>query len=371
MSQTTIPLQFERYLQNQISLGNAPDMNEMIFAYLPDLDLGLPIDRATGLPDVNTWVYQQDIDQQGKLGDNAIAYSVVIPASVEEFTFNAIYLRDKNVNNSCGVIVHKLDETKENGMSSTKSLVQEYDGAAQIADIVIDAQTWQIDYHARLKGIEEDHRLACLDTYGHTMFIDGFEVTQQADPNKYIITSGLVYLGGLRAQSAVETVQTIISKPNKIFIDVNRVGTALSKWVNQLTIVISEIELADYIDEQGTPHFVAKVATINADGSVTDERIKKQEAPSTIYISENKIAVTTNNKLHIFTAHADLKIPNDAGTAFRFAVDDSVDLDAGKCRLLAPEGQKITLKKVPKDIVNILTSGVIFTAVKVNGVWKV
>ena len=34
MSQTAIPLEFERYLQNQISVGDAPDMNEMIFAHI-------------------------------------------------------------------------------------------------------------------------------------------------------------------------------------------------------------------------------------------------------------------------------------------------------------------------------------------------
>ncbi|MBY8288607.1 phage tail protein, partial [Vibrio fluvialis] len=104
MSLTAIPLQFEKYLQNQISVGNGPDMNEMIFAYIPDLDLTQPIDRSQGLPDVSLWVHQQDIDQVGKLGDNALVYSVVIPGSVDAFTFNAIYLRDKNVPNSCGMV---------------------------------------------------------------------------------------------------------------------------------------------------------------------------------------------------------------------------------------------------------------------------
>ncbi|HGS4994279.1 TPA: phage tail protein, partial [Vibrio cholerae] len=173
MSQTAIPLQFEKYLQNQISVGKAPDMNEMIFAYIPNLDPSQPIDRNQGLPAVSTWVHQQDIDQVGKLGDNALVYSVVIPGSVAAFTFNAIYLRDKNVPNSCGMVVHKATETKEAGMASTKSLMQQYTGAAQIAGITVDAQTWQIDYQARLLGIEEDMRLANLDNYGHTAFIQG------------------------------------------------------------------------------------------------------------------------------------------------------------------------------------------------------
>ncbi|CAH8211928.1 hypothetical protein VAE016_370779 [Vibrio aestuarianus] len=102
MSQTAIPNEFAKYMQNQISVGLAPDMNEMIFAHIPDLDPSQPIDPTQGLPSVGTWVHQQDIDQLGKLGDNALVYSTIIEND-KEFTFNAIYLRDKNVSNSCGM----------------------------------------------------------------------------------------------------------------------------------------------------------------------------------------------------------------------------------------------------------------------------
>ncbi|AGN34226.1 tail fiber protein [Vibrio phage VD1] len=276
MSLTAIPLQFEKYLQNQISVGNAPDMNEMIFAYLPDLDLSEPIDREQGLPAVAYWVHQQDIDQVGKVGDNALVYSVVIPSSVAAFTFNAIYLRDKNVPNSCGMVVHKADETKEDGMASTKSLMQQYTGAAQIAGINVDAATWQIDYQARLFGIEEDMRLANLDNYGHTAFVDGFNVNQQADPTKYAISAGVAYVGGLRAVLDAEVIQTINTKPNGIYLDVVRMGTVLSEWQNIVTIRLSEAELVDYLDGNNQQHYVAKLAGINADGSVADWRVKGQ-----------------------------------------------------------------------------------------------
>lgn len=274
MSQTAIPLQFEKYLQNQISVGKAPDMNEMIFAYIPNLDPSQPIDRSQGLPAVSTWVHQQDIDQVGKLGDNALVYSVVIPGSVAAFTFNAIYLRDKSVPNSCGMVVHKATETKEAGMASTKSLMQQYTGAAQIAGITVDAQTWQIDYQARLLGIEDDMRLVNLDNYGHTAFIQGFDVTQQADPAKYKVAPGVVYVGGLRAELKNEVIQTISAKPTGLYIDVVRTGTVLSKWQNIVTIRASETQLTDYIDQNQQQHYVARLAGINADGSVEDWREK-------------------------------------------------------------------------------------------------
>ncbi|MDV2381251.1 phage tail protein [Vibrio cholerae] len=278
MSQTAIPLQFEKYLQNQISVGKAPDMNEMIFAYIPNLDPSQPIDRNQGLPAVSTWVHQQDIDQVGKLGDNALVYSVVIPGSVAAFTFNAIYLRDKNVPNSCGMVVHKATETKEAGMASTKNLMQQYTGAAQVAGITVDAQTWQIDYQARLLGIEEDMRLANLDNYGHTAFIQGFDVTQQADPAKYKVAPGVVYVGGLRAELKNEVIQTISAKPTGLYIDVVRTGTVLSKWQNIVTVRASATPLTDYVDQNQQQHYVARLAGINGNGSITDWRVKTDNA---------------------------------------------------------------------------------------------
>lgn len=274
MSQTAIPLEFERYVQNVISTGGHIDMNEMIFAYIPDLDPSEPIDRSQGLPDVGLWVHQQDIDQVGKMGDNALAYSVVVTADVAEFTFNALYLRDKNVPNSCGMVVHKADETKELGMASTKNLVQAYQGIAELAGIEVDAGTWQIDYQARLIGIDEDHRKACLDNYGHTAFVDGYDVEAQADPTKYKVLPGTAYVGGLRAVLADEIILTVTDKPTGLYVDVTRQGTALSVWQNIVTIVVSDVELNDYVDEQGNQHYVARLAGIGADGEVEDWRVK-------------------------------------------------------------------------------------------------
>ena len=265
-------------MQEKINAGYGPDMNEMIFAYIPDLDLAAPIDRATGLPDPSTWVHKQSIDQVGKVGESALAYSVVIQSSVAEFTFNAIYLHDKNVVNSCGVIVHKISETKEDGMSSTKSLLQAYSGAAELTGITVNAETWQIDYQARLHGIDDDHRLSCLDIYGEAAFIDGFKVIKQTLQNKYLVTAGVAYIGGLRTVTEDDIVQTITSKPSDIYIDAYRAGSALSSFTNNVSIFTSQTEKNNYIDAGGNKHYVAKIATINVDGSVSDKTTLKAGA---------------------------------------------------------------------------------------------
>lgn len=275
MSQTAIPLEFEQYLQNKFSLKQPTDLNEIIFAMIPDLDLSQPIDRTVSLPPLEQWVFQQDVDQIGKSGSNAVVYSVVIPGSTEQFTFNAMFLRDKNVPNSCGMVVYKATETKETGMALTKSMLMQFDGAAAAANVTIDAATWQIDYQARLKGMDEDHRLSCLDNYGHTAFVDGFDVTRhEIDQTKYLIAPGVAYVGGLRIQNALSTVQTVDSKPTTLWVDVYRDGTALSQHENLFQIVATTDDLVDYTDSENRPHYVAKLARIEADGSIVDLRVK-------------------------------------------------------------------------------------------------
>ncbi|MEZ8791422.1 phage tail protein [Vibrio splendidus] len=275
MSQTAIPLEFEQYLQNKISLGEPTDLNEIIFAMIPNLDLSKPIDRTVGLPPLELWVYQQDVDQVGKSGINSVVYSVVIQGSQEPFTFNAMFLRDKNVPDSCGMVVYKATETKEVSMALTKSMLMQFDGAASAANVTVDAATWQIDYQARLGGMDEEHRLACLDNYGHTAFVDGFDVTRHdVDQNKYLVAPGVVYVGGLRIQNALVVAHNVTQKPTTLWLDVHRDGTALSTHENQFKVVASSSDLVDYVDDDGLQHYVCKLAGVEADGSVVDLRVK-------------------------------------------------------------------------------------------------
>ncbi|MEZ9441637.1 phage tail protein [Vibrio sp. 10N.222.54.F12] len=274
MSQTAIPLEFEQYLQNKISLGEPTDLNEIIFAMIPNLDLSKPIDRTVGLPPLEQWVYQQDVDQVGKSGINSVVYSVVIQGSQEPFTFNAMFLRDKNVPDSCGMVVYKATETKEVSMALTKSMLMQFDGAASAANVTVDAATWQIDYQARLSGMDEEHRLACLDNYGHTAFVDGFDVTRHGvDQNKYLVAPGVVYVGGLRVQNALVVAHNVTQKPTTLWLDVHRDGTALSTHENQFKVVASSADLVDYADGDGLQHYVCKLAGVEADGSIVDLRV--------------------------------------------------------------------------------------------------
>ncbi len=78
-------------------------------------------------------------------------------------------------------------------------------------------------------------------------------------------------------------------------------------------------------------------------------------------VKKDEIAVTNKNKLHIFTAKADLQIPSDAGRLFKFMVPIS---NTNKCRLLSPIGKKIILNGIEYDSIDIQWQGVIHTIYK-------
>ncbi|WDE11163.1 phage tail protein [Thalassomonas haliotis] len=95
------------------------------------------------------------------------------------------------------------------------------------------------------------------------------------------------------------------------------------------------------------------------------------ESYNSVFIAKDTVANTNRNKLHIFLNHADLQIPDSSGDKFQFMVDDSIDLNTGTCRVLAPSGQQMMVSGITSDIADIQDVGVIHTALKINGVWKV
>ncbi len=298
MSQVVIPLEFERYLQDRIINGQAPDMNEMIFAYLPDLDPEQPIDRHLGLPDPSYWVYQQDIMQQAKLNDDSVIYSVVIPGTVKAFTFNAIYLHDKQTANSCGLVVHKMTETKEPEMSSVRSCVQQYSGAATVANIDVTPESWQIDYQARLYGMDDDLHLACWDLFGDASFLgNGFQI--KVSGSDYLCSPGVGYVGGLRCVNDTQITLANVQAGDGIYLDASWQGNVLSRWTTQWQLVVSATPLTDYVDH-GTQHYVTQIASIKANGSIADLRhlgIDERKLPNATTTSKGVVNLATDGNV--------------------------------------------------------------------------
>ncbi|ELI8130022.1 phage tail protein, partial [Yersinia enterocolitica] len=227
---TAITRAFEHWQAQQI-LNNLPARPDtVIFAHIPGLDSNTEIDRDEGIPDAALIVHREAVAQYGVINDSAVAYSVVLDTRIGDFSFNWIGLVDSASNTLC-MIVHNALQQKiataggVQGNNITRTFVMEFDGAAEASQITVTAQTWQIDFSARLSGIDEITRLANYDYYGHAAFFaDGFSVTKEAD--KYRVNPGLAYIGGIRAL-LTDAVLLDASENNVIYADVSLQGSVL------------------------------------------------------------------------------------------------------------------------------------------------
>ncbi|MFV7560729.1 phage tail protein [Aeromonas sp. PS2Canimalfood6] len=269
---------FEQYWQSSLAAEQPVVLDEFILADIPNLDITSPIDPDAGLPPESQIVHRQNVDQRGRINTNAVAYSIVMDTTVGDFSFNAMYLRNK-ANGVIGMIVYKGRETKlktdqttgQTGNSLVKSMLMGYDQAAEATLTHVDAGTWQIDYAARLRGMDENIRQLQVDLYGHHTFVgDGFKVIEK--DGAFQVTPGVAIVGGLRVELKHPEVIHPGTKPIGVWVDVHRAGSLLSEHQNHFTIITSVADLADHLDGNGYQHYVAKLAIVQADSSVVDGR---------------------------------------------------------------------------------------------------
>ncbi|HHQ4463552.1 TPA: phage tail protein [Aeromonas veronii] len=272
---------FSRYWQECLTNQTPVVLDEFVLANVPDLDPAAPIDPDSGLPPAGQIVHRHKVDQRGRINNDAVAYTIVMDTTVGDFGFNAMYLINK-ATGMVGMIVHKGMETKlktdeaagQTGNSLVKSMLMEYDRAAEATATHVDASTWQIDYAARLRGMDDDLRLQALQFFGPATFYgDGFNLVNAS--GVYKVQPGVAYVGGLRAELNEVKKITPGAKPVGLWLDIYRAGSLLDAWVNHFTLTLSVPDMVDYLDSNGYQHHVAKVAIINADGSVTDVRRKR------------------------------------------------------------------------------------------------
>ncbi|OZG40113.1 hypothetical protein CAK78_20410 [Aeromonas sp. A35_P] len=272
---------FSRYWQECLTNQTPVVLDEFVLAKVPGLDPEAPINPDSGLPPANQIVHRHAVDQRGRINNDAVAYTIVMDTTVGDFSFNAMYLINK-ATGVVGMIVHKGLETKlktneatgQTGNSLVKSMLMEYDRASEATATHVDASTWQIDYAARLRGMDDDLRLQALQFFGPATFYgNGFNLVNES--GVYKVQPGVAYVGGLRAELNEVKKVTPGAKPVGLWLDIYRAGSLLDAWVNHFTLSLSVPDLVDYLDANGHQHHVAKVAIVNANGSVTDVRRKR------------------------------------------------------------------------------------------------
>lgn len=276
MSQTVITCAFEQLKAQQAVTGEAVVLDGFIFANVPNLDISLPIDPNEAIPPDAQIVHRADVALTGVVNDNAVVYSVTLGTAVGDFDFNWVGLVNKT-SNVVAMIVHAPVQSKVanaagvQGNVLTRSFLMEYDGAKKQTNITTPAQTWQIDFTARLDGIDERQRLENADIYGAAAFFgDGYLVGKTG--NQFFVTKGTGYVAGLRTSLADNQNITVTTKPVKVWLDVCWTGSLTSVWNAQSKITVAE-NLTDYM-QNGVQHYVFAVASIDVNGNITDLRPK-------------------------------------------------------------------------------------------------
>src|SRR5471030_20759 len=276
MSQTVITKAFAEWKAQQAIDNKAVVLDEFVFAFIPGQDPNQPIPNTDGLPDADKIVYRQPVSKSGVVNLNAVVYSVVLGTEVGDFDFNWIGLINK-ATGTVGAITHAPTQRKvknasgQQGNTLTRSILMEYAGAQVETQITVPAATWQIDFTARLAGMDEALRLANADIYGAGAFFDTGFLASKNGP-QFFVTKGVGYVGGLRASLGANQNITVTSKPTKVWVDVCFTGTVTSVFQTAITFTVAPT-LANYVTN-GVAHYVFALASIDAAGVITDLRPK-------------------------------------------------------------------------------------------------
>lgn len=273
---SVITTDFERWKAQEAALGKPVALNEFVFANVPGLDPSKDISRDEKLPPAGQIVHRQAVNKAGLASENAVAYSVTLGTDVGDFVFNWIGLINKE-SGTLAMITHAPEQRKiktvdgVQGNVLTRSFLLEFNGAAKETQITTSAETWQIDFTARLAGMDEIQRLANRDIYGAAAFFgDGFLVTKAAE--QYRVTPGAAYIEGLRG--TLEEITTFNNlRDTKIYADFTFQGNLVSKWQTFVKVTTAKT-LAHYQDAAGFQHYVAVIAEIDQNGNITDKRVK-------------------------------------------------------------------------------------------------
>lgn len=276
MSQAVITKAFTEWKAQQ-AINNQPvALDEFIFAYIPGLDADKPIDNTETAPAADKIVYRQVVSKSGVVNENSVVYSVTMGADVGDFDFNWIGLANK-ATGTLAMIIHAPTQRKiknangQQGNVLVRSMLMEYSGAREATEITTPAETWQIYFTARLAAMDERQRRENIDLYGAASFFDaGYLVAKTG--TQYFVTKGTGYLAGLRSVLAANQNITVSTKPVKVWLDVAWMGTLTSIWAVQSKITVAA-DLKDYV-QNGEQHFVFALASIDANGVITDLRPK-------------------------------------------------------------------------------------------------
>lgn len=253
-------------------------INRFVFALIDGLDTGADVDLNETMPTPAEIVHEEPVSGKGYLSPDKVVYSVILGPAVGDFYFNWIGLVSSD--NTLMAVSYTPTQYKYKtvglniGNTLTRNFLLQYADAQAITGIDIPVEAWQVDFMGRFESTEDHQRRDMQTVYGESYFInDGFRVTTNGA--NITVTAGQGYVGGLRATLPADQVIDIGVPPKDIYLDVMREGDVSSSQV--ITSMVTSplnMPLSAYEDANGRPHFIVKIATVNAALAVTDTRKK-------------------------------------------------------------------------------------------------
>ncbi|WP_144219994.1 phage tail-collar fiber domain-containing protein [Shewanella algae] len=275
---TVITKAGEALMARKAQANEQLDIDTFIFANVPGQDPAAPIDRDEGVPPVAQQVHQQQVQQYGRISDNIVVYSTVLSSTTGPFEFNWLGLYS-SVNQTLVAIQHVPTVTKTvtapgvAGNTLNRNFGIEYSGIAELTGINVAPETWQLDFTARLAGMDELTRQLAADMNGRDWFInDGFKVEPRSTLNSFRVLPGVGYVSGLRIELENEHIFNVQSYPQNVYVDAWFDGTAESVWRPNVAFTVSNTEMDDYIDVNGVKHYVFKLSVLNSASDAEDLR---------------------------------------------------------------------------------------------------
>lgn len=98
MTQSAITSAFERLKAQEAAGGNRIIIDQFVFANIPDLNIADTPSENEPLPPDAQIVHRQNVDRNGMVNENTVAYSVTLPESTGDFTFNWLGLVSSTTN---------------------------------------------------------------------------------------------------------------------------------------------------------------------------------------------------------------------------------------------------------------------------------
>ena len=247
------------------------EIDQIVLANIPGLDPTKPVDRNEQLPSADKISLQAPVSQSGYINPNLVVYSLMLTTGGKAFDFNWIGLYSSK--SKVVIAISYLPvQTKSPQVAMTRNFMIEYSGAKETGDIKIDAKSWQVDFSARMNGIDERGRVLREDTFGRQLFYgDTCKVTKDSGGYYNVANGPAGIVAGIKFPFTGKKI-LIESFPNKVWLDISQQNNALSDVQPIIKVVVSNDVQKDYIDNNGVRHYLEKISDISHEKKTKDLR---------------------------------------------------------------------------------------------------